>query len=312
MKVSKILSMFAASAVLACGLLTVNSLPASASGLPPHIVETDKLTNKQTTTKLVFPDASWQASSHGKLTITLANAKSETVKNSFSATISLFKDVLSATLGYDVTKSYKNVTASATKPVSNTGYWKITAYEKYSVTKFSVTRTDRTYSGYLLISTKVAKGTGTSTKYEGVFYVLTQQYKVTFNSNGGTSVGFRILDKGAVLNNQPQPTLKGHTFAGWYTAKSGGTKVTTSTKITSSRTVYAHWTTNKYTVTFNSEGGSKVAPKTVSYGSTVGTLKTPTYKCHTFLGWFTAKTGGNKISSTTVINNSVTYYAHWK
>lgn len=67
-----------------------------------------------------------------------------------------------------------------------------------------------------------------------------------------------------------------------------------------------------YTVSFNANGGS-VSPssKTVSKGSSVGALPTPTRSGYTFDGWYTSASGGTKISSTTAINGDVTYYAHW-
>lgn len=67
--------------------------------------------------------------------------------------------------------------------------------------------------------------------------------KLTFNPNGGTVTtkirNIKIKEKAGTL---PFPTRKGYTFTGWYTAKSGGTKVTAETKISRSQTLYAHWT----------------------------------------------------------------------
>lgn len=65
-------------------------------------------------------------------------------------------------------------------------------------------------------------------------------------------------------------------------------------------------------VTFSANGGS-VSPGTrlVENGKAVGTLPTPTRSGYFFSGWFTAKTGGTKISSTTKVSGNVTYYAQW-
>lgn len=67
-----------------------------------------------------------------------------------------------------------------------------------------------------------------------------------------------------------------------------------------------------FTVTFNANGGT-VAEKTrsVKSGKTVGTLPTPTRANYRFDGWFTASSGGTKISSSTAVTKAVTFYAHW-
>lgn len=76
----------------------------------------------------------------------------------------------------------------------------------------------------------------------------------------------------------------------------------------------ARWTPNKYTLSFNPNGGTvNPTSKTVSYGSPYGDLPTPTKSGNTFLGWFTEKDGGTQVSSTTTMGASnVTLYAHWK
>ncbi len=67
-----------------------------------------------------------------------------------------------------------------------------------------------------------------------------------------------------------------------------------------------------YMVTFNANGGT-VSPtsRTVSGGSAVGDLPSPTRSNYTFDGWFTASSGGTRVYSTTVVSGNVTYYAHW-
>lgn len=69
-----------------------------------------------------------------------------------------------------------------------------------------------------------------------------------------------------------------------------------------------------FTVSFNAnEGVVNKSSKTVVYGSTYGSLPTPTRDYYTFDGWYTAKTGGNKITESSVFNSAenVTLYAHW-
>ena len=70
--------------------------------------------------------------------------------------------------------------------------------------------------------------------------------------------------------------------------------------------------TTTHTVTFNANGGTvSTATRQVASGSAVGTLPTPTWSGHTFVGWFTSANGGTQISTSTKVTANVTYYAHW-
>lgn len=79
-------------------------------------------------------------------------------------------------------------------------------------------------------------------------------------------------------------------------------------------TMTAQWVPNRYTVTFNANGGSvSTTSKTVTYASTYGTLPTPTKDGYIFNGWYTASSGGTKITenSTVSITAAQTLYAQW-
>ena len=143
---------------------------------------------------------------------------------------------------------------------------------------------------------------------------------VSFNANGGTCATSSML----VTYDEPYGTLPvayrdGYTFDGWFTALSGGSRVTEDTIVPfdTDLTLYAHWTqeTSKiYTVTFNPNGGSvSQNSKTVTNGSTYGSLPTPTRNGYTFDGWFTAANGGTIVTASTTVNLSAnqTLYAHW-
>ena len=138
-------------------------------------------------------------------------------------------------------------------------------------------------------------------------------HTVTFNANGGTvGVEKKWVTNGDKMNFMPTPKRTGYTFKGWYTAKTGGTKVYTSTKITKSRTLYARWSKNKYTVKFNANGGKvSTTSRKVYYGAKVGTLPTPKRTGYTFKGWYTSKTGGSKVSKSKVIKKNTVIYARW-
>ena len=148
-----------------------------------------------------------------------------------------------------------------------------------------------------------------------------KSYTVTWNANGGTvSPASTTKTHGSTLGTLPTPTRAStaeysYTFAGWFTAASGGTQISTTTTVTKDVTYYAHWTATKrsYTATFNGNGGSTPSPSSITkeYNVALGTLPTCTRTGYTFLGWYTASSGGTKISTTTVVTKDITYYAQW-
>lgn len=152
-------------------------------------------------------------------------------------------------------------------------------------------------------------------------YFTLKSYTVTWNANGGTvSPASTTKTHGSTLGALPIPTRAStaeysYTFAGWFTAASGGTQISTTTTVTGNVTYYAHWTATKrsYTATFNSNGGNTPSPSTITkeYNAALGTLPTCSRTGYTFLGWYTASSGGTKISTTTVVTKNITYYAQW-
>lgn len=143
-----------------------------------------------------------------------------------------------------------------------------------------------------------------------------KQYKLMFHANGGkTSVTQKIVTFNRNCGKLPTPSRTKGTFLGWYTAKTGGTKYTSSTvyKTAGSKTLYAHWKMVQYKVKFNANGGKcSRSQRSVDYGSSIGTLPTATRSGYSFQGWYTKKSGGTKISSSYKVKKAVTLYAHWK
>lgn len=150
------------------------------------------------------------------------------------------------------------------------------------------------------------------------FNVISNTYTVTFNPNGGSvSPSSKTVYYKKTYGSLPTPSKAGYNFDGWYTSVSGGTLVTSSTSMTrlGNHTLYARWSAKSYTVTFNANGGSVyTASKSVQYGSSYGTLPTPSRSGYTFLGWYTARSSGSKISSYTTFYNTsdIMLYAHWE
>lgn len=145
-----------------------------------------------------------------------------------------------------------------------------------------------------------------------------QPVTITFDANGGSvNTASKTVYLSATYESLPTPTRTGYTFNGWYTAKTGGSKVTNSSKVTnaSNHTLYAGWTPATYKVIFNANGGTvSTANKNVTYDSTYGTLPTPQRTYYTFLGWYTSASGGTKITSSSKVSTAKehTLYARWK
>ena len=137
-------------------------------------------------------------------------------------------------------------------------------------------------------------------------------------TNGGTIDGKAAYSETVQPNSKPTipaslPVKKGHSFKGWYTAKTGGKLYNTVTSITSSTTFYAQFEANKYVVTWDlGTGQSETTEQT--YGEKLLLPKDPERKNAEFLGWFTEKDGGTEIDSNTTYttDGETTYYAHWE
>ena len=137
-------------------------------------------------------------------------------------------------------------------------------------------------------------------------------YTVKFNANGGTvSTASSAVHNGSSIGTLPEPTRSGYAFDGWYTAASGGNRVYSSTTVTSDMTLYAHWA-DAVRITFDPTGGT-VSPKyaDIKKGASIDSLPTPTKENYYFNGWYTAASGGTKVTSSTTFSAKTTIYAHW-
>lgn len=150
-------------------------------------------------------------------------------------------------------------------------------------------------------------------KTQGSVHV-TEEYTVTFNAYGG----FPTPDKQHVKSGEKavlpaEPTLKGHTFAFWYLGddEENATAYDFDTPVTGDITLTAKWNINKYTVTFNSYGGTPVPPaQEVEYGLTATEPATaPTKTGYTFDGWYL---GDEKYDFSDAVEQNITLYANWE
>ena len=217
-------------------------------------------------------------------------------------------------------KSY-TVTLNANGGTCGTGSKTVTYGQAYGTMPVP-TRKGYTFAGWWTAKTGGKKVTASTICYASGNYTLyarwTEGYTMTFNPNGGTvSPTTKVVKYGQQYGSLPTPTRAGYTFAGWWTAKTGGKQVTASTVCYASAgyTLYARWTAKKFVVTLNPNGGEcATATKTVTYGQAYGTMPVPSPRTgYTFAGWYTAKTGGKKVTATTVCyaTGNYTLYARW-
>jgi|GEM_PF-2351053 len=166
-------------------------------------------------------------------------------------------------------------------------------------------------------------------KRSGCDYSLKTNYKpiliktsatITLSPNNGTRPWTVTKNQGMPYGTLPTVTKTGYTFKGWYTATSGGTKITSTSLVpkSSSVTLYAQWTKNSYTIKFDANGGEGVPSEIsgVSHGSLVKIpTTTPTRKDYTFLGWSTSKYADSatyKPSGSFTARQDMTLYAVWE
>lgn len=141
----------------------------------------------------------------------------------------------------------------------------------------------------------------------------TLNYTLSYNGNGGSvSPISKTITYGSTYGSLPTPTRTGYTFKGWYTASSGGSKITSSTAMNraSNHTLYAQWTANKYTVTYDSNGGS--TPNTTEnyyYSNNVDLSPIAEKRGEIFVGWNTDPNATKALDSYTLPDRSVTLYA---
>ena len=124
------------------------------------------------------------------------------------------------------------------------------------------------------------------------------QYTITFDTNGGSEIAPITQDYGTEITAPDNPTRKGYTFKGW-------NKEIPETMPAENITVKAQWEINQYTITFDTNGGSEIAPITQDYGTEITAPDNPTRKGYTFKGW-------NKEIPETMPAENITVKAQWE
>ena len=123
-------------------------------------------------------------------------------------------------------------------------------------------------------------------------------YTITFDTAGGSEIAPITQDYSTVITAPEAPTREGYTFIGW-------DKEIPTTMPTENMTVTAQWEINQYTITFDTNGGSEIAPITQDYGTPITAPADPTREGYTFIGW-------DREIPTTMPAENITLKARWK
>ena len=123
-------------------------------------------------------------------------------------------------------------------------------------------------------------------------------YTITFDTDGGSAIDPITQDYGTAIIAPADPTREGYTFMGW-------DKAIPATMPAGDMTITAQWRINRYTVTFDTDGGSEVAPITQNYGTDITAPADPTREGYTFIGW-------DKAIPATMPAGDMTITAKWK
>ena len=151
------------------------------------------------------------------------------------------------------------------------------------------------------------------------------EFIVTFDGNGGTPSVGSMTTTDRKLTSLPSASRSGsYSFYGWYTEKSGGTKITTDTVFHANATVYAHWTytggggggynppVTYYTLRFETGSGSDIPSVQGTYNTYIDLTKyVPTWRGHAFIGWYSERSLTNKVSGV-CLTKDMTVYAGWR
>ena len=235
-----------------------------------------------------------------------------------------------ATLPTDVTRTgytfkgwYDNesltgnpVTAIGGAETGNKEYWAKWEINQYTITvkpengKADITITqdygtpitapaDPTREGYTFIgwdkaipTTMPAENTIITAKW------AVNQYTITFDTAGGSAVASITQDYGTAITAPADPTREGYTFIGW-------DREIPANMPAENVTLTAQWEINRYTVTFDTNGGSEIAPITQDYGTAITAPADPTREGYTFIGW-------DKAIPATMPAENVTVTAQWQ
>lgn len=171
-------------------------------------------------------------------------------------------------------------------------------------------------AGSKKVALRVA-GTSTKLSFTAKYTDTVKRVRIVFAPNGGrVSSGSKTVICGKTYGALPTPTRRGYTFAGWYTAKSGGSRIGSSSVVRTTRdqTLYARWKLVKYKIQYSLGKGTNSRSNPASYTALSRTivLKNPVRKGYTFKGWYSDPKFKKKVTKIAASSTgSRKLYARW-
>ena len=221
--------------------------------------------------------------------------------NSYAPGASVPADVTELTVQW--TAPTYTVTLNAGNGTINSGNVTSYTYGVGATLPTDVTRTGYTFKGWYdnkaLAGSPVTAISNTETgnkEYWAKWEI--NQYTVTVKPENGEADITITQDYGTVITAPEAPTREGYTFIGW-------DKEIPTTMPAENMTVTAQWEINQYKITFDTNGGSEIAPITQDYGTAITAPADPTREGYTFIGW-------DKEIPATMPAENITLKAKWK
>lgn len=143
-------------------------------------------------------------------------------------------------------------------------------------------------------------------KYEIVWHTI------TFHTNGGASIRPLLVEDGEVIVDSFEPATHPYfTFDGWYYDDQFQNPVQYPLIVSDNLNLFAKWADTEATITFVTNGATEIEPVTVTKGSVVRSLPTPTMSTAVFLGWFLDAEFTNPVTLPFNAVEDITLYANW-
>jgi uncharacterized repeat protein (TIGR02543 family) len=139
---------------------------------------------------------------------------------------------------------------------------------------------------------------------------------VIFNTGGGSAIAPVTVGAGSIVHQPADPAKEGFYFENWYTAETAGSVVNWPLIVNANITIYARWMKEvipgaRFTVTFDTGGGSFIDPVTVDAGFFVDRPADPTKEGFYFENWYTAEIDGSVVNWPLTVSENTTVYAWW-
>ena len=204
-------------------------------------------------------------------------------------------------------------------PDNDDGYSLLHFYYKQKLDLPTVTKTGYTFDGWYFDSELTSRCTYTEMPSRPLrLYAkwiegddsTQEKYTIAFETSGGSIVSAILREPESSISAPASPTRVGYSFDGWYTDRSYTTRYTFDKMPNQNITLYAKWTKKRYTIKFNSNGGSAVNQISELYQEKI-TEPQPTREGYIFDGWYRDNNLNTRFTFNKMPAENITLYAKW-